>query len=82
MHKLETTETAGFGHLLPGRFGVVGIDFEALAVDLPVAAATARVEAVFPFALRAALTCLGDSFASAISTESPCIHVLRRSQAF
>jgi hypothetical protein len=50
---------------LRGRLGVVGATFAALG--LRVAAATARTDAVFPFALRAVLACLGDSFTWAVS---------------
>jgi hypothetical protein len=81
MHKLETTRREEFGHLRRGRLGVVGTGFEPLALALLVAAATARVDAVLPLVFRAALTCFGDSFASAISLELPWIQVLRMRQA-
>jgi hypothetical protein len=79
MRKLETAESVEFGYILCGRLGVAGSGFEPLALDLLVRTATARIEAVFPFALRAALTCLGDSFTSAM--EFPWIHVMRMRQA-
>jgi hypothetical protein len=81
MRKLETTGRAEFGHLRRGRLGVVGTSFGPLTLALLVAAATARVDAVLPLVFRAALTCFGDSFASAISLELPWIHVLRMRQA-
>ena len=62
-----------------GRLGVVGGAFEALG--LRVAEATARAEAVFPLALRAALTCFTELFASVFSAEFLLIHVLRIRQA-
>jgi hypothetical protein len=66
-------------YLLRGRLGVVGATLEAFG--LRVVAATARTDAVFPFPLRAALICLGDSFTWEFSMGVPWIHLLRTRRA-
>ena len=78
VHSLLMTTGVKWKYLPLGRLGVVG-NFEALGRR--VAEATARAEAVFPFALRAAPTCLIELFASAFPAGFPWIHVLRIRQA-